>query len=109
MHSITNQHLNQLKGLIHQLTDEQFAKPIPALKGSSIGSHVRHVLEFYGCLCDSLATGDLNYDLRKRDLAMEKSTEKCIEAISNISRNLNTHAYDFSFLSWEYFIIWNVE
>tara|TARA_R110000796_G_scaffold183498_2_gene300019 strand:- start:97992 stop:98498 length:507 start_codon:yes stop_codon:yes gene_type:complete len=95
MYSITNQHLNQLNDLIHKLSDEQFSKPITALKGSSIGSHVRHVIEFFDCLCDALETGELNYDLRKRDLDMEKSTVKCIETISRISKNLNQFDSDF--------------
>lgn len=48
-----------------------YAQPIEALSGSSVGQHTRHIIEFYQCLIRQLPSGVVNYDLRQRDLSIE--------------------------------------
>jgi hypothetical protein len=95
INSITTNHLSQLQLLIKRLSDEQLAERLAILGGSSLGKHVRHILEFYICLCDSLETGKLNYDLRKRDKEMETSTKKCLHIITGILVTLDQYDTDF--------------
>ena len=41
------------------------------LRMSAIGGHVRHCLEFYFCLLEGLESGCVDYDSRRRDVAIE--------------------------------------
>lgn len=60
--------LNLLIGFLSDLPEEDYK--VHNGKGqSSIGQHVRHVIEFYECLQNS--NNSVNYDLRKRDAQME--------------------------------------
>ncbi|HMB64941.1 MAG TPA: DinB family protein [Eudoraea sp.] len=95
IHKTTNYHLDQLKELVDQLTDEQLQAPLPVLDGSTIGKHVRHILEFYMCLCNSFAYGELNYDHRQRDRKIEVSVATCLNTIQKIARNLQGYKNDF--------------
>lgn len=95
IHKTTHFHLNQLKALVHQLSNEQFQSPLPILESGTIGKHVRHILEFYICLCDSIENGELNYDNRQRDQQMEVNVQACIKAIGRIEMELNRYPDDF--------------
>ncbi len=50
IHEITREKLSELKELLIQLSNDQIAAPIEALHGSTVGMHMRHILEFYQCL-----------------------------------------------------------
>ncbi|MDW5290166.1 DinB family protein [Formosa sp. PL04] len=92
---ITSNHLNQLKELAKNLSDDQLSEPLNVLDNSTIGAHVRHVLEFYLCLFDCVHLKHLNYDDRKRDKKVETSTEKCVLVIERLLNALNTYQTDF--------------
>ncbi|EIJ40182.1 hypothetical protein JoomaDRAFT_3236 [Galbibacter orientalis DSM 19592] len=80
----TNTTLNQLKDIIKVLSSEQFSTPLIILNNSSVGMHVRHILEFYQCLLDGIETGIVNYDMRKRNVKLETQPTYCIEVINEI-------------------------
>lgn len=63
--------LVQLEKSIIELTDEQYTQKIDTLFGASIGEHVRHVIELFVCLQDGYACGVVNYENRKRDIAIQ--------------------------------------
>lgn len=42
--------INEIGHLLQNLTDREYALPLTLLSGSSVGQHVRHVLEFYTSL-----------------------------------------------------------
>ncbi len=48
--------LVQLTEVIGQLTDADYARPLPVLSGNTIGKHVRHILECYELLVTSAET-----------------------------------------------------
>ncbi|UOB18258.1 DinB family protein [Abyssalbus ytuae] len=85
----TNQNLLQLTNVLQQLTNQQFTAPLDVLNGSTIGMHVRHILEFYICLMNSVTTLSVNYDDRKRDITLETNTKNCIEAVTKILEFVN--------------------
>lgn len=72
-HCRTN--LMEIKSLLKQIEKQQYSSPLTLLSGSSIGQHVRHILEFYLCLLSAKETGTVNYDLRKRNLTLETDSE----------------------------------
>lgn len=76
--------LNQIGGVISQLTDSQYASPLRVLSGNSIGKHVRHILEFYDCLNKGYASASVDYDSRQRNLLLETSTASALSSIEHI-------------------------
>lgn len=93
--SITINHLNQLKALAINLSDDQLSRSLTVLNDASIGAHVRHILEFYMCLFESDQLAYLNYDNRKRDKNIEISTEKCVLIIEGLLKEVKKHEEDF--------------
>jgi hypothetical protein len=64
----------QLTNTLQQLTPAQYAHPGKLLSHSSIGQHVRHIIELFTCLEEGYACGTVNYEKRRRDRRIE--TEK---------------------------------
>lgn len=88
--------LLQLKVFLRQIDDAQYAERLAVLSQSSIGMHVRHVIEFYQCLMKGIQEGQIDYDARQRSILQESSTEyaiTCIDAllvdISSVQQNHN--------------------
>lgn len=79
--------LIQLEAAISELSDQQLSTPIPLLGNSTIGQHIRHILEFYIELENGYQNGSVNYDGRKRDQELES---KCFSAIHKIRQIRNT-------------------
>jgi hypothetical protein len=61
-----------LQDLLQNITQEQFIQPLPVMSDSTIGKHVRHVVEFYQCLIAGFETGVVNYDARPRNSDLEE-------------------------------------
>ena len=76
--------LMQLEAVIKNLKEEDFFKPIPSLNQSTLGQHVRHTLEFFTCLIDSLEGGIINYDKRDHDKVIETDQTVAIGVIENL-------------------------
>ena len=86
--------LDQIKGVLSQLTDDQYKKPIPTLSNSSIGQHVRHTLEFFICLIDAKNDLKLNYDNRNHDRFIEEETHLAESVIHTIQEFLGKESED---------------
>ena len=82
--------LAEIKILLQHLKQESYAQSIELFSGSSIGQHVRHVLEFYLCLLEGIPIQKINYDLRKRSLELETNIPFAIETIDAICNQLET-------------------
>ncbi|NAS32775.1 hypothetical protein GTQ40_17480 [Flavobacteriaceae bacterium R38] len=86
----TNQNLEYLEDILNQLNDDQFSRSLEILSKSTIGMHVRHILEFYTCLINAVKRNDVvDYDSRVRDTSLESSTLNCLNTIQNISEFLD--------------------
>ncbi len=77
--------LGQLTHVIAQLTPAEYARPLPLLLGSSVGKHLRHVIEFYNMMLTAHQTGHLNYDRRVRQTTLETSPQAAIDALDQMS------------------------
>ncbi len=53
--------------LIESIDDDAYALAPPLLETDSAGNHVRHCLEFFGCLLAGVSAGTVDYAARKRD------------------------------------------
>ena len=88
MNSLCIQNLDEIKALLEKLNEKTYKHKSNLLSGATIGQHVRHILEFYICLLQANKTKVVNYDKRKRDLNIENSKIKAIEAINEIVEGL---------------------
>lgn len=76
--------LDQLEGIIDQISSDDFKMPLEILSDSSIGQHVRHTLEFFICLMDASNEGIINYDKRKHDKYIQEDKALAISVIKTI-------------------------
>jgi uncharacterized damage-inducible protein DinB len=61
----------QLFHLCDKLDDKEYVYCSSLLLGSSIGKHMRHIIEFYDALREGAEIGELNYDSRVRSNSLE--------------------------------------
>ncbi len=87
--------LIDLKSLILKLSDEDYVLKREVYSGSSIGQHVRHILEFYRCALVSLESGVVCYDHRKRDERIELSRKFACKVMKEISDRVPVIKGDF--------------
>jgi uncharacterized damage-inducible protein DinB len=87
----TNTLFNRIEALLVQISPEEYQRAIPVLGAQAIGQHIRHILEFYGCLLQACQSGVVNYDLRPRDKSLEQQPEVAMRRL---------HAVEVGFLSF---------
>jgi hypothetical protein len=75
---------------VSQLPTEELIKRNDKTGNSSIGMHIRHILEFYIGILDDDQVTIINYDLRKRDLVLEYDVSAILETISRLKTQLNS-------------------
>ena len=79
----------QLSATLENLSVEQYAKPCEQLFGNTIGQHVRHIIELFQCLENGYSAGLVNYEKRKRDLAIETDPVLACSQLKDIYGRLN--------------------
>jgi len=89
MHSIieaTSINLSKSKVLLNQLTDSQLTDASISPYYSCVGSHIRHILDFYDCILNGLDADKIDLTARARDVRVEQD---CEYASLNVDRVLN--------------------
>jgi hypothetical protein len=84
-----NANLNELIELLNRMTEEQYQLPSKELSGSSIGQHIRHIIEMYQCLLLQYESGIINYDDRKRDIRIETKIDYALYCLEQIRKQVN--------------------
>jgi uncharacterized damage-inducible protein DinB len=86
----------QNKNVLHQLhlatqllSETDYTSPLPILSGSTIGMHVRHVVEFYECLINGMELNEINYDARQRNHLVETNLVYALQCIASIIASLD--------------------
>lgn len=89
MKIVLNENLKQLSHLLHAISIVDYIKEVDILSGSSIGQHMRHILEFYQIIV--FANSKLiSYDNRTRNKELQEDPKKAIAAIEQIIAILHT-------------------
>ena len=83
-----NNSLNGLVDLLNQLSNSEYYNPCASLSNSTIGEHTRHIIEMFQCLEANYEAGIVNYDNRKRNIAIQTDTEFAISQIRIIQDSL---------------------
>lgn len=63
--------LRQGQRVLRRLDAESYTRAHPTLALSGVGSHLRHLLDFYARLLEGLEGGRIDYDARDRDPRLE--------------------------------------
>lgn len=93
---INLQKLEELRALLSILPSDLYKMAQSTLNGSTVGQHIRHILEFYTCLLEGLKSGCICYDKRARDLNIEQVPAYAIEVIGVIENVLQRLDSDHS-------------
>ena len=87
--------LNKTNQLLTILSDEQLSNSsIPPYK-SSIGSHIRHILDFYDCILNKQSENLVDLTLRKRNLIVETNSTAALQYCNEIVNKLKCSSYNF--------------
>ncbi|MGE9290390.1 MAG: DinB family protein [Puniceicoccales bacterium] len=80
--------LNQAIDFLNGLSDAHYTAVQPPTFPSSVGAHLRHVLDHYDSLLDGLESGIIDYHSRNRDAETEKNRQRALERIETIRTRL---------------------
>jgi hypothetical protein len=80
--------LTSIKDVCALLNNEQFTTKIEVLSSSTIGQHIRHIIEFYTCLMQGYEQGLINYDKRERNTLIESIPAYAFSTIENVQEAL---------------------
>ncbi len=121
----TSEIITQITDVAEKLSNEEYSRPLTLLHGSSIGKHVRHIIEFYDCLLRGYKTGTVDYDAREHNALLEndntlavktlleinEKTKCCTEKPLMLSVNFSDQAEKANFISssYERELIYNIE
>jgi hypothetical protein len=98
----TNVHsLLQAAALLERITDRAYSETPVGFEPHRVGGHLRHILEFYECFLDGIASAHIDYDARRRDETIASSRRAAITRIlSVIDRLRNSPELRGDMLVW---------
>ncbi len=82
----TSHTLLKSKSLLNELSDQQLSDTTVSPYYSCVGSHIRHILDFFDCILDGMTSGTIDLTARNRD---ELIASNCNYAVENVDRILN--------------------
>ncbi|WP_290698242.1 hypothetical protein [Lacinutrix sp.] len=82
--------LSKSKNILTQLSNEELSNASVSPYYSSIGSHIRHLYDFYYCSLELNENGKIDLTSRKRDLIVEACCDSAIEYYNSIVSKLNS-------------------
>ena len=83
--------LSQLMQLITTLSKDEYTAKLDVLNQSTIGQHIRHIVEFYIELNKGYSLGIVDYDNRTRNLEFEVNQNQVIEEIQLIITTIENY------------------
>jgi len=78
----------QLSESLRQISNDEYKMPSESLSNSTIGQHVRHIIELFLCLQQGYQTGVVNYEKRKRDYRIETDKDFAMDLMLDVFNNL---------------------
>jgi len=82
--------LNRGVKLLNSINDDQYSDITIAPYYSSIGGHMRHVLDVFDCIFDGLENGEVDLAARKRNELAEQKTAFGLDYYTQIIDKLNS-------------------
>ncbi len=91
----TNTIIHQIIELLESIDNRSYIEPLALFKGSTIGQHFRHILDFYNCLVQGAESGLIDYALRERNLLVETDTDfahQCFRKVASAIQQFKENA-----------------
>jgi uncharacterized damage-inducible protein DinB len=86
------EHLDAFAEVVERLSDVDYlARPSTGVSGS-IGAHVRHCVDHVNALLDRSAAGEMTYDDRQRDTALEQSRRLAATTLRSLAARVREMA-----------------
>ena len=76
---------DQVRELLNNIDNKTFCEPLSSFNGSSVGQHIRHIIDFYLCLVNGCEQENIDYDTRQRNPLIETDTKVAIAELQEIS------------------------
>lgn len=92
--------IKQVKELIQCIPSDYYTQKEDFLMGSSVGMHIRHIVEYYQCLVNQHTTGEIAYDKRKRDLKIETDPSFALLRMNEVEEEINPLRSDTPLKIW---------
>jgi len=77
--------VQQAISVLNDISLNDYQKPLPPHFSSSIGAHIRHVVDHFLALIGSEHSGEINYNKRNRHGDVEQFPHAAIEKLEHIS------------------------
>ncbi len=77
--------VHQIQSILTQLSDEQYSSNLDIFNGASIGSHIRHIFDFYNCISLSMEGGQLDYNCRERNAGIQTEKQTALSAFHQVT------------------------
>ncbi len=90
MKNVAKENLMQIKDLLQNIKISDYTGKAEVLSDSTVGQHIRHILEFYLLLVSGSFSGVISYDKRQRDKQIEESPTFATETISRLLKGIET-------------------
>jgi hypothetical protein len=87
--------VNQLIDLLNDLDSVVYRDSLRPLHYSTVGQHVRHIVEFYQCLLKGQENELVNYDARERNIQIEVDKDFTIALLEDIKKHLGDLKTDY--------------
>lgn len=84
MRTFCTENLSEIKLLCERITPKDYSKSLEILSGSSLGQHIRHIVELYQAVKKSGISGEINYDNRERNPVIETSPQAAAIEIQHL-------------------------
>lgn len=85
-----NENLNKASQLLQSLEEEKYIDESIAPYHSSIGSHIRHILDFFNCIFEGIDANKIDLTTRKRDERISTNISFALESISKVQQTMLT-------------------
>ena len=82
--------LNRGVKLLNSIDDNQYSDITIAPYYSSIGGHIRHILDVFDCIFDGLEIGEVDLSARKRNVLAEQKTNVGLDYFNQVIEKLNS-------------------
>ena len=90
MKAVAKENLMQLKEMLQGINNKNYTRQNEILSGSSVGQHIRHILEFYLLLVSGSFSGTISYDKRQRNIRIEEDQQFAIQTIDRLLQEIDT-------------------
>ncbi|AUS07192.1 hypothetical protein [Pseudotamlana carrageenivorans] len=85
--------LNKSEVILKQLSNTQLSDTSVSPYYSSIGSHLRHILDFYDCIFKSPSHNEVDLTARSRNKAVEENCHEALNYLKDIIDNLKAFQF----------------